>query len=294
MTIFADDRNKLSVPFVRPEDDSIFKNLRTTSMVPGNELKATASPFTPKDRAEQLLIGSSECTVERRSSDKDDNNPDDSSPPAQKSAPIGARSTPKLNGTGRGPGPEQFSESAQHAEGEGPKDSTEASDPPTAEVLSTSGSSRRGSTGAPWGFWRQGVPSGSESGRETNDSTSSSYHKAPRTAKNMKILKPSKPASTPYRTSSSVRTGASYEPAPQRSMSDLRRKSQPNGTDGASEVAPPTRWEGKRIVSDEHKAADGTGKIATTRPRSSNPIGGASAFAWMNSKPPTSIPSAAD
>lgn len=50
MTLYGDDRNKLSVPFVRPEDESTFKNLCTTNVPPErNELKATAAPFTPTE-----------------------------------------------------------------------------------------------------------------------------------------------------------------------------------------------------------------------------------------------------
>ena len=48
MTLYGDDRNKLSVPFVRPEDEAIFKNLRTAVIAP--ELKATAPPFTPTEQ----------------------------------------------------------------------------------------------------------------------------------------------------------------------------------------------------------------------------------------------------
>ncbi|POS83783.1 hypothetical protein EPUL_005049 [Erysiphe pulchra] len=50
MTVYGDDKCKLSIPFVRPEDDDLFKNLCITNI--SHEkfgLKATATPFTPVD-----------------------------------------------------------------------------------------------------------------------------------------------------------------------------------------------------------------------------------------------------
>ena len=57
---------------------------------------------------------------------------------------------------------------------------------------------------------------------------------------------------------------------------ELRRKSQA----GASDSNGPLRWEAKRTVSDEKMTKDS--RLVTNISRSSNPIGGASAFAWMN------------
>ena len=102
----------------------------------------------------------------------------------------------------------------------------------------------------------------------------------------MKVLKPSKVASSSTvapvttRSSSAARAGAAYEPAPARSSGETRRKSQsqPGGVENV-----PLRWEAKRVSSDEQKAP----RTIATIPRSSNnPVGGASAFAWMNSSKP--------
>jgi hypothetical protein len=101
----------------------------------------------------------------------------------------------------------------------------------------------------------------------------------------MKVLKPSKAissstATVTSRSSSAARTGATYEPAPSRSSGETRRKSQsqPSGVENV-----PLRWESKRVSSDEQKAP----RTISTIPRSSNnPVGGASAFAWMNSSKP--------
>ena len=48
MTLYSDDRNKISIPFVRPEDDAVFKNIITTHVIKDKvSLKGTAAPFTP-------------------------------------------------------------------------------------------------------------------------------------------------------------------------------------------------------------------------------------------------------
>jgi hypothetical protein len=102
----------------------------------------------------------------------------------------------------------------------------------------------------------------------------------------MKVLKPSKAISSSTtttdksRSSSAARTGASYELAPARSSGETRRKSQ-SQAGGVENVL--LRWESKRVSSDEQKAP----RTISTIPRSSNnPVGGASAFAWMNSSKP--------
>jgi hypothetical protein len=103
----------------------------------------------------------------------------------------------------------------------------------------------------------------------------------------MKVLKPSKsissiapaPVPAPSRSSLGARTGAVYEPAPIRPGGEVRRKSQ-----GGGQETVPLRWDSKRAVSEEQKVPM-KATIATI-PRSLNPIGGASAFAWMNEGKP--------
>lgn len=86
----------------------------------------------------------------------------------------------------------------------------------------------------------------------------------------MKVLKPSKS----IRSTSGARTGSSYEPVP-RTSGESRRKNQVATTDSHGQ---PLKWESKRTLSEDIKVP----KDIRGLPRSSNPIGGASAFAWMN------------
>ena len=279
MTLYADDRNKLSVPFVRPEDENLFKNLGVSNFVSEKmELKATAAPFTPTESKPNVELTAeavdAALTAESARKDQSKINPDQ-----QQSAPHSTfANTPtsdinslnqaleaKSNDYGN------TSDSEKHHTADGNTSGPETSD--------ASEPTRRGSVGGIWGSWRQGASNGSENGRDSE--SSSGYQKPTRGGRNMKVLKPSKSNSstTTHITNtnrSSSRTGTAYEPAPSRSSGETRRKSQAAGVENV-----PLRWEPKRTSSGSEEPK--VPKTITSIPRSSNPVGGASAFAWMNS-----------
>jgi hypothetical protein len=274
MTLYSDDRNKLSVPFVRPEDESTFRNLCTTNIAPErNELKATAPPFTPtelKSKAETTPEVASTAifnnTEQKATAEEQPKPPPEpqspsvsisASEPTTRDRASSMRSTAGLNGN--------ISDSEKHP------DST--AEPQTSETTS-SDSTRRESAPGIWGSWRQA--SSSINGSETE--STSGYQRATRGGRSMKVLKPSKPISStpsiPSRSTSSART---YEPPPTRPSGEIRRKSQVENV--------PLKWEPKRGSLEEPKTIASLGNktmTTTTIPRSSNPVGGASAFAWMN------------
>jgi hypothetical protein len=94
----------------------------------------------------------------------------------------------------------------------------------------------------------------------------------------MKILKPSR-ASQQGRSSSTARTGTAYEPPTLRISGEYRRKSQPPVLDSTN--VGPLCWDTKSMVSEEKILNEARHNMKTLK--SSNPIGGASAFAWRNS-----------
>ena len=295
MTLYGDDRNKLSVPFVRPEDENTFKNLCITNIPPEkNELKATAPPFTPTESRPNIEPTpdalTSALTSELGGSQKSSRQDPQPTPTTEPQSPFLAAHTedPRLPlqspsvkaGTSGGSGNVSDSEKLQNPDNAAPEN--ESSDP-----AASSDSARRESTGGIWGSWRHGSASmnGSDNGRETE--STSGYQRAPRGGRSMKVLKPSKSissATAPSRSASGARTGAAYEPpAPSRSSGETRRKSQV----GVENV--PLRWEAKRTNSDDQKGI----RAVANLPRTSNPVGGASAFAWMNpSKPKASATTA--
>lgn len=288
MTLFGDDRNKLSVPFVRPEDEHLFKNLCIANVLPEkNELKATALPFTPSEqRSKNELTNTDDVVGESRgdrvkpvNSDTQSqsvtksqtNSTNTSSSPVTSNAPISEPNTP-VKGNDNTSDLERLYKSNQGVADANKVEFTNASNSPKRETPSVA-----------WGTWRQGS---TPLNPDHNSDSTSGYQKAVRGGRSMKVLKPSKsiPLSSTLaasRSASGTRTGAAYEPAPSRSMADLKRKDQPNGIDKQQRG-----WEPKRVVSEEQKNAT----VVPTIPRSSNPVGGASAFAWMN--PSTSKPKA--
>ena len=290
MTLYADDRNKLSVPFVRPEDENLFKNLRTTN-VPSerNELKVSATPLTPtesKPKAEptpEAVNSALTRKIGQRTKGNSSDQEQRSGPSTEPPSPFVSNFSSDVSSRNRASSVKSTEANGNTPESEKqrPVESTAQESEPLDSGASAD-SARRGSSGGIWGSWRQANgTAGSE-----NESTSG-YQRATRGGgRNMKVLKPSKAISSSTtttdksRSSSAARTGASYEPAPARSSGETRRKSQSQA--GGVENAP-LRWEAKRVSSDEQKAP----RTISTIPRSSNnPVGGASAFAWMNSSKP--------
>ncbi|KAM5351376.1 hypothetical protein ACJ41O_004099 [Fusarium nematophilum] len=279
MTLYSDERERLQVPFVRPEDDAVFRNICTSNVVPEKpKLNATAAPFVSSDmgQASQESIQDMEPVHQG-----EDESRSEMSPMAASKPPGSRGSLSDADAEIEKPG--QATNGAQDVakEGYGGQASSDAT--------------RREPSSGIWGSWRHGPGNGAD-GSQRENGLLSGYQPAGR-GRNMKVLKPQK--SGP----SSARTGASYEPPPSsKGAGDGRRKSQASiGENGASPV---NRWEMKRVasISGESKPqpqpqpqplAVREVRNANTLPRSANPVGGASAFSWMTptSKPKTSASS---
>lgn len=293
MTLYGNgqDREKLSVPFVRPEDDTLFKHITTTNTAPERpRLNASAPIFVSGEPASL-----DEDLEERPKStalhpDADNVNLNDAlSPTTLQPGVSGKQAAPSVR---------------SDAGGESNRAPTGQASSETGREASASTDEKHSTTGI-WGSWRQGTPgNGSESGARENGL--SGYQPAGR-GRNMKVLKPQKSSN-----SNSARTGASYEPpAPPRSSGELRRKSQASiaSSDqaGSSTGSASVRWDtSKRPAT----SSVGTGSSATTSgaesksqtqakgnaapaPRTANPVGGASAFSWMNPAGKSKVPATA-
>ncbi|KAF4634217.1 hypothetical protein G7Y89_g3889 [Cudoniella acicularis] len=281
MTLYGDDRNKVSVPFVRPEDENLFKNLSTVNLTPEkNELKATAPAFTPTESkpkievAPDALASALSSGTEQISKIRQTEQGPLSASTTEPQSPFTSISASDLPGSDRGPSA-KLGAATTNAQSDSEKSqSTEniAPEHELSDIRVSSDSSRRDSSVGIWGSWRQGSMNGSENGREAE--TASGYQRATRGGRSMKILKPSSKSissTTPVRSTS--RTGAAYEPAPPpRQSGEIRRKGQVENV--------PLRWEAKRGSSEEQRTQK---SVIAAIPRSENPVGGASAFAWMNS-----------
>lgn len=301
MTLFGngDDRDRLSVPFVRPEDESAYKHITTLNVVPEKpKLNASAPAFVSGDARPQMAavpdqtetsashtdVGESEVTSPFSSST---NQPAYSSKNTATSAPSDSGSERQQRGTVSG------AEGVDEGSGKG-------------NTASSDGGARRDSTAGIWGSWRTG---GSASAGEAaqRENGLSGYQPAGRGGRNMKILKPQKSVSI---SSSASRNGTGFDqPAASRSSGEFsRRKSQGAASssafdqNGSSSTPAPVRWDNVRrsvsaatpsstlasssggapstptSTSTSATADNNKAKAPATR---SNPVGGASAFSWM-------------
>ncbi|KAL9941943.1 hypothetical protein D7B24_008583 [Verticillium nonalfalfae] len=309
MSLVGNGREKLSVPFVRPEDDGCFKRIYTTNVLPERpRLNANARPFVSFEPRAQVAPPR-EYEDELESCDRDGDEVSRGLP----SPMMDDLETAKSVGTSTG----ALSESG----GDGELQAKELSG--SVSVTGSTDGGRRGSSGGIWGSWRHGPATGGGGGGggggadngQRDGGPLSGYQPAGRGTRNMKVLKPLKSGGS----SSSARTGAAYEPAPPRRTSgEQRRKGGQPTNSGASDSGSSNglRWEPRRaastsgvvqtqprearsttvtsttsVASQPHvhvhapaqaHAHSSSTPLATPMPRSANPIGGASAFSWMN------------
>lgn len=275
VVLYGDDRSKLSVPFVRPEDENVFKHICTVNLQAEKlKLNATAAPFVSGDQKAASVSGKTSPILVDNGG-----NENEAGLKGQMVSPIATAPLPNKASSSSLQSPHPGSESGHDV----PAKETAGSEPSDGgrDTLASSNGMegpepRRDTASGIWGSWRQGTANGSEAGRE--GASLSGYQPAATRGRNMKVLKPLKPSS------SSARTGPSQEPP--------RTSGEQRGKSGVSEagVGGTVRWDTKRAASasNAEKAASAQApKDARSQalPRSANPVGGASAFSWM--KKPT-------
>jgi hypothetical protein len=284
MVLYGDDRSKLVVHFVRPEDEATFKHIYTASIVPERpRLNATAPPFVsngqkPAPTASPALSSRPDQDDSHDGEKEDLDAQQELVSPTSLPPPATAKSSnPSENGgDDRTAKSTTESESGKEAKGQGTSAQEGATD------------NRRESGSGIWGSWRAAA-----NGGDGRDGPLSGYQPATRGSRSMKVLKPTKPS---LPSPSSARTGASYEPAPPLKKDSDRRKSGQGLLDGpstpstASTQSPMIRWSSKRALSISGEARPpqplakevaSRGPTTPNMPRSTNPVGGASAFSWM-------------
>ncbi|TPX11172.1 uncharacterized protein E0L32_000990 [Thyridium curvatum] len=283
MNLYGNDRDKLTVPFVRPEDDALFKNLTTSNIVRQKpKLNGSAPEFVSSDA--KSFPEPTEMALNRHSPRHEEDEAEQQEP-----APLTGEDRPEPS--------VKWSTNISESGGESEKPprhsiSSEQSTreaPPAGAVESA----RRDSS--IWSSWRQGTSASGSDGGQRESGPLSGYQPAAR-SRNMKVLKPQKSGS-----SMSARTGAAYEPAPAPRTSGEHRRKTPGGGGGERDNGGGggggssfIRWDSKRSVSSSVLSSSGSGggrdKTQASNngdprgapPRAANPVGGASAFSWMN------------
>ncbi|PHH61105.1 hypothetical protein CDD81_767 [Ophiocordyceps australis] len=263
MVLYGSERDRLQVPFVRPEDDGVFRHICTVNMVPEKpKLNANATPFVFGDSSRtnsetKITVGSPHSLDKHDEAEREETS-------------VNGGDEGHKAGTGSSElGVEEEKPSREDNESEtGGKEGSVASEMSRRESLTST-------PGGIWGSWRQG------SGSMAEGAPLSGYQPASRPGRNMKVLRPLKS------NSNSARTGASYEPPlPSKSL-DGRRKSQASlGGESGGSANGVSRLEARRTTSSagELRTVVGSGRdgrSSTALPRSVNPVGVASAFSWM-------------
>lgn len=269
MTLFDDERNKLSIPLVRPENAHAFQSLQTTNF-DFNKLKEktiTDSLGSGKNQhPEQQLTP--EPTVELASK------PQELFSDEVKLQPSLAVSTSILSPSVIGEGRKSLEDRENRDKNNSTRSSTEIHDPEPLTNGNSADAPLKAESGNIWGSWRRdAVQNGRQDLNSSNATTTSGYQRAGR-GRGMKVLKPAR--LNTLRPTSSIQTPVGFEPALTRS-----------GETGRSTTS--TTNENQPIVSSasDRRPSSGDAKtpiqLLTGKPRSANPIGGASAFGWLNS-----------
>jgi hypothetical protein len=266
MTLYGSDRDKLSIPFVRPEDDAVFRNLTTTNMVTSKpRLNASAPEFVASEKSMNGSVQDAKEHSISMTKSVESSSEGMLSPTAPSSQPAKAPTTSATSESG-GEGEKQLSEPA-------------LSQTSAKETSSTAETNRRESGAAIRAPWRQTAAALGDSSTPL-----SGYQPATR-PRSMKVLRPTKSST------SSTRTGAAYEPAPaprsNASSTEQKRKTQTEGGQAAVSWANSKRsvsvsavsslGEGRQAANSQEAA----GKAPSAARSGNNPLGSASAFSWI-------------
>ena len=237
ITMTDDERHKVSIPLVRPENDSIFTSLYTAP-----DTSCAGPTKKPQHENEQPQTnGHGSVGVIGQ--------------PAPSSLPRQSTSAPASARVSIGESEDDQKPSRSGVSNQIPEDSNAQQEPAKSPAAVLSQPSAPGT--GPWGSWRR------DSKLDSSAATAGSKASRGRT---MKVLRPTKPT----RVSSTTSTAPGFGNVD--SSAGSLAPSQPDGSRQSNQSA------SSRALAEEFRP---------NRQWGSNPIGGASAFGWLNSPQPT-------
>ena len=261
LTLFDDDRNKLSVPLVRPENAALFQNLQTNAG--DNSLESSVADEPSQVREFAKSNGKAKEPKQKLSA----NHPDDQPEESKAQSTIGlmgpsGTSTPSVIGEGR-----KTSVISNNSDvTSSTKISTDLQDSESLANGTTNSTPSRTESGSVWGpsggAWRRESATGGRPDSAANPTTSG--YQRPGRGRGMKVLKPLR-ANAPR--TSSTQQPVGFDAAPSR-FGDTSRS---GGND-----------ENQRIDTERRSFSSDPKPLSGSKPRTSNPVGGASAFPWLN------------
>ncbi|KAL8732023.1 MAG: hypothetical protein Q9166_002975 [cf. Caloplaca sp. 2 TL-2023] len=275
LTLFDDERNKLSVPLVRPENATLFQNLLTTNVgLRGSQ--ALLPDRKPSQAEEKPAESTSEHALVTHAQPSSAENVQTS---VESPDPSTAR--PSVIGQGR----RAAEETSMSEKPSAAKPETDIKDSESLANGSTPDTPTRSDNGNIWGSWRRDSAQGSRPDvLSSNANSSSGYQRAGR-GRGMKVLKPARLNTS--RSSSTTQPPSGFESTPGR-FSDVGKWPSPTAS---NENNDPRNSATDRRFSGGAKSPLPT---VTGKPNKSNPVGGASAFGWLNSAQQKQPDSSAD
>jgi hypothetical protein len=251
LTMFDDEHNKLTIPMVRPENPGVFQNLRTTSSL--GFFKA------PTEYAPTFSVGSVTSEIDgregrdrfsaRSKSELDQERLTD--PSTTRASTIVSK--PSLSSLKAGTVPDDSLET--------PTTTRLSQDSPIRTLGNGIIASSKEKEAGMWGPWRKDQPQ-----QDSFSNTVSNTGQKSVRGKGMKVLKPSRSS-----TSRSISSGQAI--SGNETPSKWQNHRTPTANDGGNITNSP-----RQSFSSDVKPPAVTGG----KPRNANPVGGASAFAWLN------------
>ncbi|MCJ1478193.1 hypothetical protein MMC13_006869 [Lambiella insularis] len=277
LTIFDDERNKLVIPIVRPENTVVYQGLVTVNSAQSSVIDG------PTPRTVSHLHP---ATTNRQSVTKENLFNVGSTPSLLRSEVH-----PKVFKASGSPYPSKITSSNQPSViGEGrasiARQQIGRSDSPTQSENHTNeyesiiegtapDTPGRGDTGNTWGSWRRDSTQSNRPDSSFSSVASNSGYQRPGRVRGMKVLKPAR-STVPSRSTSTTQATFGIEYATARSTENPARPVQYSAPESTDSQPPGSV---QTLFSSEAKSPL---QPLTNKVRPANPVGGASAFGWLN------------
>lgn len=264
LTLFDDDRNKLSVPLVRPENAALFQNLQTTIASDTPLESPLANISGPASETFRINGKAKEAPVEQSLRKPNHQLEETKIQSSTNVMPLHAAPSPSVIGEGR-------KTAAVRGNSESTSSVVVNTDLKDSESLTngtTPDTPTRSESGNIWGSWRRDSTQGNRTDPSAAGSSSTTGYQRAGRGRGMKVLRPARLNTS--RATSAQQQPVGFDAAPSRF-----------GDSGKSE-----NNENQSPATDQRSSSgDARGPLQslTNKPSSSNPIGGASAFGWLNS-----------
>ncbi|KAI9760957.1 MAG: hypothetical protein M4579_001333 [Chaenotheca gracillima] len=305
ISLLGDDQSRLSVPLLRPEDESLFKYLSTKNCEPLDDSTTLPSQSQSFDSPGHFPAFAGNFTDPHKAHDEADSKISPEANSHRNGDHLRAESPSLMFPGSASPGVSVIGDkrrvdprdaSVLETEGssrvekgqEMPHPSEEKPDGRSREDRAllrsedpgsaTDSSSHADAPGGIWGSWRR--ESGLKGDIVSDSPTTASGYQRPGRGRGTKVLRPSKSSiSAPSRSFSASRMDAGNESAPTIRIKDATEVPTPH--------EPSPRDSNRSTSGDIRSAPSASGtkslRSMSSKSRAANPIGGASAFAWLNS-----------